>query len=115
MISGHPGRSAENAEIKHACRCTFHQIQRYKSKISGPLMDRINIHVEVPAVPYKDLRGDSKAGPSAQTIALSVFVNVHEVLEKSRNGLIKKERKLSILPKLVFPIILDILFCRTPM
>ncbi len=56
-------------------------------------MDRINIHVEVTAVPYKDLMGDSQVESSAQTIAQSVFVNVYEVLEKGRNGLIKKECK----------------------
>lgn len=38
-------------------------IQRYLGKISGPLLDRIDIHVEVPAVPYKELR----EGPSAVT------------------------------------------------
>ena len=34
------------------------QIQQYLGKISGPLLDRIDIHVEVPAVPYKELRGE---------------------------------------------------------
>jgi len=38
------------------CRCTGAIIQRYLSKISGPLLDRIDPHVEVPAVPYKELR-----------------------------------------------------------
>src|SRR5260370_11708343 len=43
-------------------------IQRYVSKISGPLMDRIDIHIDVPAVNYKELRGsdNSKAESSAQ-------------------------------------------------
>jgi len=50
---------------KHACRCTGTQIHRYRSKISGPLLDRIDIHIEVPAVPYKDLMGKLKAEPSA--------------------------------------------------
>src|SRR5215467_8860086 len=40
------------------CRCTPGQIQQYLNKISGPLLDRIDIHVEVPAVPFKELRGD---------------------------------------------------------
>src|SRR5580704_6265556 len=48
------------------CRCTPGQIQQYLGKISGPLLDRIDIHVEVPAVPYKELRGGSQAEPSAE-------------------------------------------------
>ena len=38
------------------CRCTPALIQRYLGKISGPLLDRIDIQIEVPAVPYKELR-----------------------------------------------------------
>lgn len=45
------------SDPKHECSCTSHQINRYRSRISGPLLDRIDIHVEVPAVPYKDLMG----------------------------------------------------------
>ena len=52
------------ADPKHACRCSYQQIHRYRSKISGPLLDRIDIHVEVPAVPYKDLMTESYAEPS---------------------------------------------------
>ncbi|UCH20554.1 MAG: YifB family Mg chelatase-like AAA ATPase [Deltaproteobacteria bacterium] len=54
------------SDPKHECRCSFHQIQRYRSKISGPLLDRIDIHVEVPAVPYKDLMDESNAESSTQ-------------------------------------------------
>ena len=46
------------------CHCTPMQIQRYVSKISGPLLDRIDIHVEVPAVKYKELRGNGHVEPS---------------------------------------------------
>jgi magnesium chelatase family protein len=38
------------------CHCTPPMIQRYISKISGPLLDRIDIHIDVPAVNYKELR-----------------------------------------------------------
>ena len=48
------------------CRCTPGQIQQYLNKISGPLLDRIDIHVEVPAVPFKELRGDSVATTSEE-------------------------------------------------
>jgi magnesium chelatase family protein len=42
------------------CRCTQPMIQRYMQKISGPLMDRIDIHIDVPAVNYKEMRSASE-------------------------------------------------------
>ena len=48
------------------CRCTPGIIQRYLAKVSGPLLDRIDLHIEVPAVPYKDLRGKTDGQTSAQ-------------------------------------------------
>jgi magnesium chelatase family protein len=47
------------------CHCSPVQIQRYVSKISGPLLDRIDIHIEVPAVKYKELRGNTEVESSA--------------------------------------------------
>ena len=41
-------------------------IQHYLGKISGPLLDRIDIHIEVPAVPYKELRGNDRSESSAE-------------------------------------------------
>ncbi len=46
------------------CHCTPTLIQRYVSKISGPLLDRIDIHIEVPAVKYKELRSNADVEPS---------------------------------------------------
>ncbi len=48
------------------CMCTPPMIQRYVSKVSGPLLDRIDIHIEVPAVQYKELRGGMAAEGSAE-------------------------------------------------
>jgi magnesium chelatase family protein len=47
------------------CTCSPQQIQRYVAKISGPLLDRIDIHIEVPAVKYKELRGREEVESSA--------------------------------------------------
>jgi len=47
------------------CHCSPPQIQRYVSKISGPLLDRIDIHIEVPAVKFKELRGEHTSEDSA--------------------------------------------------
>ena len=46
------------------CRCSRQQIQNYISRISGPLLDRIDLQVEVPAVKYRDLAGDFAGEPS---------------------------------------------------
>lgn len=47
------------------CLCTPPMIQRYVSKVSGPLLDRIDIHMEVPAVQYRELRGGAATESSA--------------------------------------------------
>lgn len=49
----------------HHCVCTPGQIQRYTSRISGPLMDRMDLHVEVPVVPFKDLAKMQPGEPSS--------------------------------------------------
>ena len=51
------------------CRCTPAIIQRYLGKISGPLLDRIDIQIEVPAVPYKELRAGEVAESSADMLS----------------------------------------------
>jgi len=45
-------------DARHQCTCSPFQVHRYRQRVSGPLLDRIDIHVEVPAVPYKDLSTD---------------------------------------------------------
>lgn len=52
---------------KRECTCSLLQIQRYRSKVSGPLLDRMDLHLEVPAVPYKDLSSQS-GGISSEEI-----------------------------------------------
>ena len=49
----------------HHCVCTPGQIQRYMSRISGPLMDRIDLHIEVPVVPFSDLSKMASGEPSS--------------------------------------------------
>ena len=50
------------------CHCSVPQIERYMAKISGPLLDRIDIHIEVPAVPFKELSEASSGTTSAQMV-----------------------------------------------
>jgi len=48
------------------CRCTGAIIQRYLAKISGPLLDRIDLHIEVPAVAFKEMRASEGGASSAE-------------------------------------------------
>lgn len=50
---------------KHRCKCTPNQVERYLSRISGPLIDRIDIHVDVPAVSFADLTSKCDGTDSA--------------------------------------------------
>jgi magnesium chelatase family protein len=54
-----------HGDPKRRCRCTPQQIERYRDRISGPLLDRIDLHVEAPAVSFDELRGTETGEPSA--------------------------------------------------
>ncbi len=59
------------------CQCTPPMIQRYISKISGPLLDRIDIHIDVPAVNYKEMRSMSE--PESSALILERVVRARQV------------------------------------
>ena len=51
-------------DLKRECRCGPVQVQRYRQRISGPLLDRIDLHIEVPAVEYRDISSTRTEEPS---------------------------------------------------
>jgi magnesium chelatase family protein len=51
-------------DMKRECRCSPVQVQRYRQRVSGPLLDRIDLHVEVPAVEYRDVASERAEEPS---------------------------------------------------
>jgi magnesium chelatase family protein len=65
----------------HLCRCDPLAIERYLSRVSGPLLDRIDIHLAVPAVAYKDLAGDRTEEPSS---AIRARVEAARVRQRER-------------------------------
>jgi magnesium chelatase family protein len=71
------------------CMCTPPMIQRYVAKISGPLLDRIDIHIEVPAVRYKELRGGAAAEGSTE-----IRGRVMAARERQRNRFSKHGEKI---------------------
>lgn len=52
---------------RRACTCSAQEVQRYRSRLSGPMLDRIDLHIEVPAVPFEDLSRD-KPGKSTDAM-----------------------------------------------
>ena len=67
------------------CMCTPPMIQRYVSKVSGPLLDRIDIHIEVPAVQYKELR-QGKEGETSASIRERVLKARERQMERFHKG-----------------------------
>ena len=61
-----------------ACLCVPSQIQKYLSKVSGPLLDRMDIHLEVPPVPLAELTGESEGEPSAAVRARVVAARARQ-------------------------------------
>ncbi|NOZ01728.1 MAG: YifB family Mg chelatase-like AAA ATPase [Deltaproteobacteria bacterium] len=61
---------------RHRCSCSSADVARYRGRVSGPLMDRIDLHVEVPAVPFRDLTRPYAATESSAAIRERVQVAV---------------------------------------
>ncbi len=69
------------------CSCTANQVQRYRSRISGPILDRIDLHIEVPAVKYQDLHTDAPSETS-QAIRARIMATREIQLERFAQDLI---------------------------
>jgi magnesium chelatase family protein len=60
------------------CRCSLSQIERYVGKISGPLLDRIDIHIDVPAVKFRELRGDAPPETDSSAVIRERVIEARE-------------------------------------
>ncbi len=76
------------SDPRRKCNCTPPQIEKYMGKISGPLVDRIDIHVEVPAAEFKELASKQPGTSSAE---------IRESVETARNAQIERFDELPIL------------------
>lgn len=65
----------------HDCSCTPPMLQRYRNRLSGPLLDRIDLHVEVPRVPHKDL---TDLSPAENSDAIRQRVNRARKIQLAR-------------------------------
>ncbi len=69
---------------KHECTCSQQQLSRYQAKLSGPLLDRIDLHIEVPAVAYEDFHAEFK-GRDSQSMRNRVE-NARKIQEERYKG-----------------------------
>ncbi len=68
-------------DLQQSCNCTPNQIQRYQTRLSGPILDRIDIHVEVPRVDFDKLLGDKRAESS---------LDIRRRVESARNRQVQR-------------------------
>jgi magnesium chelatase family protein len=68
---------------KKECRCSPSMVERYRNRISGPLLDRIDIHIEVPAVKYKEMAGEATGEHSEQ---IRARVEAARTVQRKRLG-----------------------------
>jgi magnesium chelatase family protein len=68
----------------HACKCSSEQIQRYRNKISGPLLDRIDMHIEVPSLPIAHL-SQYQPKPEESSAIVQQRVILARAIQEQRN------------------------------
>jgi len=66
VAAANPCPCGHLGDPRRECRCTAVGVERYRSRLSGPLLDRIDLHLEVPAVPYRVLSRAGDAEPSSR-------------------------------------------------
>ncbi len=67
------------------CHCTPDQIQRYRSRISGPLLDRIDMHIEVPPVPLKEIQSNTIKEETSATVRDRVVKAYQRQLQRNKH------------------------------
>ena len=72
-------------DLKRECRCSVRQIENYRQKISGPLLDRIDLHVEVPLVDFKEL-SNGATGEKSDVIRERVLAAKQIQLERFKKA-----------------------------
>ncbi len=81
LVALNPCPCGYRNDPRRDCHCTIPQIERYMAKISGPLLDRIDIQIEVPAVPFRELSAKTPGTSSAQ---MREVVEAARVIQRQR-------------------------------
>lgn len=81
---------------KMSCVCTALQIQKYQAKMSGPLLDRMDLQVDVPAVSFAELRGQSSRGEDSQTVIQRVIAARHVQQKRFAGGKVLLNAQMTV-------------------
>lgn len=68
VLAMNPCPCGSRTDPRRHCRCSAGEVQRYMSRLSGPLLDRIDLHIDVPALSYDELSGDTPTGQSSAQV-----------------------------------------------
>ncbi|MFW6271163.1 MAG: ATP-binding protein, partial [Bacillota bacterium] len=79
---------------RHECNCTSPQISKYRAKVSGPLLDRIDIHIEVPALSVDEITGRKASEESSEKMRKDVLKAHHIQLERYKDESINYNSEL---------------------
>ncbi|MEX1257368.1 MAG: ATP-binding protein [Gemmatimonadota bacterium] len=99
LSSGHGNRGTQGCpcghlgDPRHPCTCDPTQVARYRSRISGPLRDRMDLHLDVPAIPYAELAG-RPGGESS--LAIRERVTRARERQRERHGVRRNGRGASL-------------------
>jgi magnesium chelatase family protein len=95
IAAANPCPCGYRSDPRRSCNCTPPQVEKYFGKISGPLMDRIDIHIEVPAVPFEELSASSVAGTSSQQMRDDVVQARNKQRERFANSPVRYNAQMS--------------------
>jgi magnesium chelatase family protein len=94
-MATHPCPCGYFGDPRRECRCSPVQVQRYRDRISGPLLDRIDIHIEVPAVQYQEMASNE---PGEASAAIGTRVEQVRAIQRQRfsgNGKARTNARMS--------------------
>ena len=83
LAAMNPCKCGHLGDERHECSCSPPMVQHYRSRISGPLLDRIDMHVEVPAVPVGELHGAKSGAGTAETAGRVVAARRRQTARQS--------------------------------
>ncbi|TWU40575.1 YifB family Mg chelatase-like AAA ATPase [Novipirellula artificiosorum] len=95
IAAANPCPCGYRSDPRRSCNCLPTQIEKYMGRISGPLMDRIDIHIEVPAVPFDELSSSCGGGTTSEQMRADVIKAREAQLARFGNGTVRYNAQMS--------------------